>query len=142
MRIRRNQQQISVRGEIALHELVDESEFNSTLFRANVVKAELSNYSDHLISINAAADLHVSGEYDSSVDSFNSGEHLFYFRIQNPEEVVELRFRQGVIDVGQNGKNHLDLLFKLADSLDAELLSDFGRPLDKPIRKKKFLGLF
>ena len=142
MRIKRNLQQQSERGSIALHELIDESELNNALYRANVKEVEHYSCSDQLVSINAAIELHEAGEYDSSVDSYNSSEHLFYLRIQNPDDLIELTFHEGVIDIGLNGKNHLDRLFQLADSLGAELLNEFGKPFDKPVKRKKFLGLF
>ena len=135
MKIVRTKEQAEAFGTIKLHEVIHESDVNPTLYMPTDTSSAYTNTPD-VAYLNEVNSIHASGEFDDIVEE-SSAEYLFYLKLDNHDNMVELHFKQDTIYISDQSSAEHDALVDIANSLDATLLDDSGAVVMRSKPKSK-----
>ncbi|WP_432452638.1 hypothetical protein ACRRS0_16750 [Agarivorans sp. QJM3NY_29] len=135
LKIKRNNKQCELDGPLALHEAMLEADLNAKLFRPTDPMF-MESVGEMVTRINEMNDIHDKGEFESLVEDA-CREHLFFLKLENQDNVVELHFENNEITITNSTANEVSALLEMAASLNAELLNEFGRLIPQPKSPKK-----
>lgn len=141
MKIKRNAEQIQRSEPLQLHEVMHESDINPLLsMPVQNLDADM-DVGLKMVSLNEINEIHASGDFEQIVTDA-SNYYQFFLKRADSDNVVAMEFNDNEISIKNQTDQELSELLKIAATLDADLLDEFGQVIAQPAKEKSFFSFF